>query len=187
LLHRDRERRVRFSAREWIWEKLTEDESDEDETRQVKIHPTVLCSALKHAMLSVVPPDSASPLVLHMTKSDNFVKALEIFQEMLEGDTEVTCSWIDILPGLLGNLDRAVGQAGSTGRESGNLQQLPPGWVALVDPWLRRAALLVGVPDYDGFDPIVIMGERAIEEEDVSYDESELDELEAMMRDTRLG
>jgi hypothetical protein len=59
--------------------------------------------------------------------------------------------------------------------------------VALVDPWLRRAALLVGVPDYDGSDPIVIMGERAIEEEDVSYDRSELDELEAMMRDTRLG
>jgi hypothetical protein len=186
LLHRDRERRTRFSAREWIWEQLTEEENGEDKTRQVKVHPTALYKALKHALISVIPPESASPLVLHMTKSPNFVKALRIFQEMLEGETEVTCFWIDILPELLNNLDRAVGQAGGSGRESGNLQQLPSGWVALIDLWLRRAALLVEIPGYDGADPTVIMGERAIEEEDVSYDDDELDELAVLMGDARL-
>jgi hypothetical protein len=145
LLRREQERRERFSRRELIWQQLTEEFPIQ--TYRVSVHPNVVHKALRHAMLYIVPPESASPLVLHMTRSEGFAEALNIFQGMLEGDTVISRSWITIINHLMYNLDEAVGQAGKTGHEYENLENLPAGWEALANLWFARPTLLAGLPE----------------------------------------
>jgi hypothetical protein len=184
LLHRERKRRERFSARELMWQQLTDEVPIE--THHVSVHPHVLYKALEHAVLSIVPPESASPLLLQMTRSEGMTEALNIFQRKLEGDTMISCSWITIINHLMCNLDEAVGQAGNTRHQYENLEDLPAGWEALASLCFARATLLVGIPGYSGEDPMEVLDWGFEEEEDVSGEDDELDELAGLMSDARL-
>lgn len=179
-----KERRASFVAREAVWQHIANEWPVEPQ--QISVDGFVLQNALRYALLSVLPPESGSPMILRMTRSDTLVKAVRALQKQCENGIMVTDASFSIFDGLLEEFDRSAGQAKGVGCELGNLQHLPSGWVALVRLWLTRAAQLAGAPDYAGQDPIVVFGEEAIEEEDVNYDDTELDELELLMRDSRL-
>jgi hypothetical protein len=54
--------------------------------------------------------------------------------------------------------------------------------------WFKRATQLVGIPGYDGREPLSVFENPTVEDEDVQGDEEdeEIDELEQMMKDASL-
>jgi hypothetical protein len=55
--------------------------------------------------------------------------------------------------------------------------------------WFKRATQLVGIPGYDGREPLSVFENRTIEDEDLVQEEEEdeeIDELEQLMKDTSL-
>lgn len=184
LLHRQRERRAHFSARELVWQRIGAEFPVGNQ--KVSVESAVLRRALQHALISTRSPESASPVALCMTSSADFVKILEGHRAQLLDHFVVDCASDSLLEGFLGQFDKAAGQVTRSGREVGNIQCLPPAWVAMVQLWLTRATQLAGIPGYDGRDPVAVSETQTGDNEDGDYGEADLDELEEMMRDARL-
>lgn len=184
-LHRGRERRARFSAREGNWHRL--DEEFPLGNRRVSIRTGLLCKALQHAKSSILPPRSASPRSLPMEGYGDALKILEQFSTQLGGmDDEIACTSAELYEELLRKLDRAVGRVEASGHESGNLERLPAGWFALWRLMLMRAAQLVAMPGYDGSRLAALVGEDGPAGDDLAEDDAEMGELEAEMRHAQL-
>jgi hypothetical protein len=148
----------------------------------------VLYKALQHAADSIMTPESISPLALHPAHSTDFPEIVHSFWSSLQGEYEVNCTSAEILSELVDKLDKAIGRVQGSGHLQGNLQSLPRSWDALVFLWFKRATQLVGIPGYDGREPLSVFENPTIEDEDVQGDEEdeEIDELEQLMKDTSL-
>lgn len=186
LAHRQRLRRARFSVRELVWKRIADEFPIGN--RQVTVSSTVLYKALQHAADSIMTPETISPLALHPAHSADFPEIVHSFWSSLQGEYEVNRTSAEILSELVAKLDKAVGRVQSSGNLQGNLQSLPRSWDALVFLWFKRATQLVGIPGYDGREPLSVFENPTVEDEDVQGDEEdeEIDELEQMMKDASL-
>jgi hypothetical protein len=135
---------------------------------------------------TIQPPESTSPIVLHPAHSDNFAKVVNELYSQLRGAYKVTCTSTELFNGLLDKLDKAVGIVEHSGHESDNLSSLPRAWEALAFLWLTRATQLAGIPGYDGRKPLTVFENQASDDEDLTPDDDEIDELEEMMKGARL-
>jgi hypothetical protein len=184
LLHRQTEQRAVFSVRELVWQRIGKEFPVG--TQQISVNSDVLHNALQHAARSIQPPESTSPIVLHPAHSDNFAKVVNELYSQLRGAYKVTCTSTELFNGLLDKLDKAVGIVEHSGHESDNLSSLPRAWEALAFLWLTRATQLAGIPGYDGRKPLTVFENQASDDEDLTPDDDEIDELEEMMKGARL-
>lgn len=186
LAHRQRLRRARFSVRELVWKRIADEFPIGNQ--QVTVSSAVLYKALQHAADSVMTPESTSPLALHPAHSADFPEVVSLFWSSLQGKYEVKRTSAEIYSEFVEKLDKAVGRAQNSGHLLGNLPSLPRSWKALVLLWFTRATQLVGIPGYDGREPLSVFESPTIEDGDVQGDEEdeEIDELEQLMKDTSL-
>lgn len=184
FLQREREARTRFSTMQMNWQRLNEEWRG---CQEISIRADTLHEALRHAMLSIRPPESVSPRSLHVSSCEEFLKIVNILRGQLGGsDEDINCTSASLFDGLMDKLDKAVGLVDASGHESGNLERLPSTWRAMAHLWLMRTVQLVSIPGLGGFASVELFEDEFAENENRAEGDAEIRELEAMLKDARL-
>lgn len=193
-LLREKKRRAEFLTREWFWRQLEAQYQQPDGHERIFSMPSasLLRKALQHSIPSIRLPESACPRALQWVTDKGVPGAMLELLERMVGLSHVDVSSErtsvgDLESSLLQLFEECLGevQAGR-GRQITSVKNLPGGWLSLLKLWIARTVRLVLVPGYDGRDVAAVFG--GDREMAIGNGVGEvMNELENMLRDTRLG
>jgi hypothetical protein len=196
-LLRERKRRACFLTREGFWNRLEQQQQQQQPTagplELVFDMPSafLLREALQHALPSIRVPESACPRMLRWVTNEDIPGAILGFLQRMHGLRRMDFSGQRTsVGGLEGSLmqtfEECLGevQAGR-GEAVTGVRRLPEEYVSLLRLWIVRAVRLVLIPGYDGRGVAAVFGDGGEGLVGTGVGEV-MDELEGLLRGARL-